>query len=110
MLFKKENDLILKITNLILVLWLIGSICFFQASLTDLLFSNKTISLEQYEKYYCYNFKYDENTDCKKFYAEHLRYLDEQETSDKRNVLLSLGSIVIVSTGLYFLNKGRKEK
>ena len=36
-LFNKEKDLILKVTNLVLLLWLIGSITIFYINLVDVI-------------------------------------------------------------------------
>lgn len=115
MFFNKEKDFVLKLTNIVLILWLIGAISAFQFSLTDMLIKEPKLTLSEYEVYYCNGYRgYKEeitspvNDDCNDQYAvyeiEHSKY----DNNEIKFVVMALGNVVIVSIALYFINRERK--
>ncbi len=110
-LFNKEKDLIHRIANLVLLLWLIISITVFYVNVVNNFFTESFLDFEDYETVNCY-YMYKEDLDeefCKRQYQDYLRYSKTDISTRKKIIFNSLGSVLIVSGALYMLNKKKKE-
>lgn len=107
-MFNKEKDLILKIVNLILILWLIGGFIFLYVSVVDTLMTEPTLNYEEYKLTNCH---FEENDSiCRDYYNSYNVTNRMMEKGSSKNIFISLGNIVLVSTALYILNKVRVKK
>lgn len=104
-LFEKEKDLILKLVNLVLIIWLISAITFFHVSLVDIIMPDKIMTYDDYKATYC-NFKI-EGDDCQTQYEYEKDSHKRQIINRKKSMFMSMGNMVIVVTGIYIINKKR---
>ncbi len=111
-LFNKDKELILKITNGILVIWLIGSIIFTGNNIVNLLIREPELTYNQYELKYCVNKEDAENNDqyCQRMYDSFMLTEKDNIYYQKRNLYTSIINIIAVGTGLLLLNKKKIEK
>lgn len=109
-LFDHEKDSVLKITNLVLLVWLISAITLFHIAVVDVVMPNHIISYVEYESLYCApehdveSIKYN----CNEQYEREKLFQDEHVTRRQKSIFISLGNIIIVSFGMYLLNKNKK--
>ncbi len=107
-LFNKDKDLILKIVNLVFLVWLISAIAFFQVSIVDIIIPNQMENYEQYEELYCNN---GEDTglkdNCKTRYELEIKHYQDTKRRNKKTLFNSFGNVVIVSIAIFVLNKDR---
>lgn len=106
-MFDKEKDWILKLVNLILILWLIGSLIFFYTSVVDVLIKEKPMSYNLYKQKHCEYL--DDDVECQ-------RMFDSMEENDKysynlkkRDIFISIGNVALVSATIKILNKRRNK-
>jgi len=75
-LFNKEKDLILKLTNLVLFLWLIISLALFYVAIVDILMPKPLMDYDEYSVTDCYYLKsLDEDNkeeSCQESYEQYL--------------------------------------
>ena len=107
-LFSKEKDLILKITNLVLLMWLIGSITVFYVNIVDIIMPRPLMTYDEYQKIYCGYKETEIKIDCQAEYQSYKRTNKNDTYNKQKIVLTSVGSVVIVTTALYLLNKNKK--
>lgn len=112
MLFKKDKELLLKLTNAILLLWLIGAIVALLSSIVDISIKDPVANLtyEEYKGIYCYS---DESSTeeqnelrCKGDYK--LQTINNDNYKIKV-IYNSAIMIVVVGSTLYLLNR-KKQK
>ncbi|MDD2490136.1 MAG: hypothetical protein PHY26_02665 [Bacilli bacterium] len=110
-LYGKEKDLILRVTNLVLFLWLIGSITIFYINMVDYFYQKSKMSYEEYEIINCYYIEEDKGyqDNCETQYQNYLIMNRDNKYNHQKTILTSFGSVIIVSTALYFLNKKKGE-
>lgn len=107
-LFNKEKDLILKVTNLVLLLWLIGSITIFYINIIDIIMPRPLMTYDEYKGINCEYKAFDNKENCQEYYNSYKKS-NETDTYDKQKIVLtSFGSVVIVTITLYFLNKKKR--
>ncbi|MDD3821405.1 MAG: hypothetical protein ACOXZW_01335 [Bacilli bacterium] len=106
-LFKKEKDLIFKIANLILVLWLVISLSLFYVSVVNLIITEPIMTFEEYADINCY-YEEDKNNDCHRAYDQYKLYQHPDNYFYQQMLFTTAGITIIISTTLYLLNK-RKE-
>lgn len=109
-LFEKEKDWILKITNAVLLFWLLGAIIVTFNFVLDVAYTEPVMTYEEYSEAYCSY--YDENVsvnNCEKDYANNANYSDSDYDKTK-NLIISIGNVVIVSVFLSLLNRKKKGK
>ncbi len=106
-LFDRKKDLILKITNLVLCLWLIASVTILYVNILDYFMEEPEMTYEQYKALNCYYGKeIDDEVDfCESQYQNYLSYSKTDDFNKKKKLFISFGSVAIVSGTLYFLNK-----
>ena len=114
-LFSKEKDIVLKVINSILVIWLIAAIVItFGVGIR--IFKDVTLSYSDYSKQICDLDKIpmeeiDQQTIKDNCYASYIAEKKENESYNKANVnniLVSLSNIVIVALFLSLLNRKYK--
>lgn len=106
-MFDKEKDLILKIVNLILTLWLIGSIIFLHTVITDIVVKEPALTYEEYSLNNCY-FEEDEAERCKQNFERDKLSLSLSNNNQNKKILIASGNIILVSATIFILNKERK--
>lgn len=107
--FSKDKELILKITNGVLIIWLLGALIFTGNNLVDLMLKEPEMTYEEYETTYCINkMENDDDDYCERMF-ESFKLNDKREiTSQKRNLYTSIVNVVIVGTGLVVINRKKK--
>ncbi len=108
-LFTQEKDLILKITNLVLLIWLISAVTFFQVTLVDVVWPEKDLNYQECELLYCFpGEKLEDEDSCLERYEVEKNFQIQRRRERKKGLFLSIGNIVIVTVGLYLLNRSKK--
>ena len=115
-LFNKDKDLIFKIANLILIIWLIGAITVFWMKVTDTIYPTRIPSYDEYKITYCVkNINYMETpegeiiVECEDEYDNQISYLKEIRYENKKQLFILFGNIAILTGILYMLNR-KKDK
>lgn len=118
-MFDNEKDLIFRITNLVLIIWLVGSITAFWIKVVDVIYPEEIPVYEQYKYINCQKYieiettedtpKYSEE-DCKNQYDNQYLYLDERVYENKKQIFILLGNIIIVGVVLFILNRKKVNK
>lgn len=115
-LFSKEKDIVLKVINSILVIWLIAAIVITFGVGIRIFNKDVTLSYSDYSKQICDLDKIpteeiDQQTIKYNCYASYIAEKKENESYNKANVnniLVSLSNIVIVALFLSLLNRKYK--
>lgn len=103
-LFNKDKELIFKIVNGVLLLWLVGALAFAANNIINILLpepSNKK-NYEEYKTLYCP--KEDTEEFCKARFKEEESAKENQQYYNKTSLLASLANVIIVSGAMFFLN------
>jgi len=100
-MFGKEQDLIKRIMNLILIIWIIVAIFIAYSSLINLFFDHPKDTYKEYEKKYCL----EEVNLCKNRYDVYLLDKKREQKEQTKVLINSLGNIVIIGTFMLILNK-----
>lgn len=110
-LFSKDKEIILKITNGILLIWLLGALIFTGNNLINMVVKEPKLSYNEYKIKYCSN-KYEEmNEDyCINMYDSSLLSEKDKDFHLKRNLYTSIINVVIVSSALFFINRKKEIK
>lgn len=105
-LFNKEKDFILKITNLVLVISLISALTIFYVNIINYCYKPHKVGYKEYKGAYCLiETKEEEEIICKQRYES---YIGDNKTDQyyiTKTLITSLGSIIIISSALYLLNR-----
>ncbi len=107
MLFSKEKDLILRITNMVLVLWFV---------LANVLIASNVISLtmpgrvQTREEFAILNCKDAEETECDTFYADYTASTKKNFSYTNRDLLITISMGIIIGGTLFVLNFKKEEK
>lgn len=116
-LFSKQKDLILRITNLVLIIGFIISLIIFYNGFVNLAFSNKVKTYSVYKKESCTcSVSEDvcsigeEETDCENQYELYKEDFESDKVEYKKRMISSALSSVTVGTAIYLLNKEKKVK
>jgi len=104
-LFNKKKDLILKITNLVLSLWLILVTILFYSSIINMVIPARQLSFDEYESMNCVGLETDQS--CEDMYANYKTATNNNGYFQKRELFIELSAILIVSGTIYLLNKGK---
>lgn len=107
-LFNREKDLILKITNLVLLLWLIGSITIFYINIIDIVMPKPLMNYDEYRSIHCEFKAFENKENCQEYYNSYKKSNEKDTYNKQKIVLTSLGSVAIVTVTLYFLNKRKR--
>lgn len=108
-LFSKEKELILKITNGVLVIWIIASLCFVVSNIVNLTVKNKEYIYEEYKIMNCSYTNEMTEEECQTQYQRSILYDKNDVRSNVRNLIISISVSFIVVTTTYLLNKPKKQ-
>jgi len=111
-LFSKDKEIIFKITNAILLIWLLGALVFTANNIIDLLFKKAEYTYNEYELENCSYLKepsIEVDPDyCKDSYDRYLLDIKNDDYYKKINLYTSIANVVIVGGTMFFINR-RKE-
>lgn len=107
-LFSKEKGIILAILNGVLVLWILAATCICISNATRLLVKDYEYTYEQYKVSFCIDYETDE--ECKNNYE--IYKVDQKYfySDNKRNIIVSIANVLLVSTALLVLNIGNRKE
>lgn len=112
-LFNKDKELILKLTNAVLLIWFVGALIFTFNSALELIMKEptKTRNYEEYKGtcYKSFNTTEEEHEKtCKEQFKDF--EFEEQNKSfyKRRSLYLSIANVAVVGSTLYFLNKEKE--
>ena len=111
-LFSNDKEIIFKITNAVLLIWLVGAIVFFVSTVINIAVQPPKYDLKEYKAMNCEYYKGDSdltekehNENCERNYNNQ-SYSEKQDNYyDKISLYSSLANIVIVGSVMYFLNR-----
>lgn len=106
-LFSKENDLIKRIMNLILVIWIIVAIIIAYTNAVDLMFDYNKYIYEEYKEIYC---ETDDENNCQQQYNNELSTEKRNKQRQTKALINSVGNAIIVGSFMFFLNREKKQK
>jgi len=106
-LFTKNTDLIKRIMNLILVVWIIIAVVISYNSVINIFFDNYQYTYEEYKIKYC---KSTTDEDCKRQHESNDLNTEREKRNQTKVLINSTGNILIIGAFMYFLNKDNKEK
>lgn len=104
-LFNKDNDLIKRIMNLILVIWIIAGIVISYRSAVDLMFDYEAYTYEEYQTKYCIE---EEDQICKQRFESDQNNRDREKRDQMKVLINSVGNVIIVGAFIFFLNRDKK--
>ena len=111
-LFSKDKEIIFKITNAILLIWLLGALVFTANNIIDLLVKKAEYTYNEYELENCSYLKESSNEVdpdyCKDSYDRYLLDIKNDDYYKKINLYTSIANVVIVGGTMFFINR-RKE-
>ena len=107
-LFSKDKELILRILNAVLIIWIVGGLAFFSSSIVNHFIKEPKINYEEYKAKNCYYF--DEKMDCESQYNYYLASMGDVDYYNKRSMITSGIIIVLVMGVIAIININRKEK
>jgi hypothetical protein len=107
--FSKERDLVHRIANLILILWLVISIFICYSSLIDIFVKKPLLNYEEYKVQSCGKYVPTEDRDdidyCEQQYEQYKINDKNENYNDKKSLINAIGNVIIVSTFLFLLNR-----
>lgn len=111
-LFSKDKEIIFKITNAVLLIWLLGALVFTCNNIIDLLVKAPQYTYNEYELENCGYLKdadggYDQNS-CRDAYDRYLLTEKNNDYYKKINLYTAIANVVIVGGTMFFINR-RKE-
>jgi hypothetical protein len=111
-LFSKEKEIIFKITNAVLLIWLIAAIVFVAANIIELSLKepNREYTYEEYKLSNCgykdENLSEEENDNlCLTRYNDYKFSIENSDYYKWRGLYISIANVVIVGGFLYFINR-----
>lgn len=113
-LFNKEKELILKITNGILLVWILAAFIFMGSYIIDVIYPDIELSFDEYKVSYCR--KYDDEdelefeTECEYNYESYKLNNKETEHYQIKYIYTSALNIIVVGTGLFIINRKKQSK
>ncbi len=106
-MFGKEKDLIKRIMNLILVIWIIVATFIAYKSLVNLFLDNPKRTYSEYKQIHCLK-EINKEAKCKREYEIYLLNQTKDQQQAIKVLINSAGNIVIIGTVLFLLNKKEK--
>lgn len=108
-LFSKDKGIVLSTLNAILIIWIIVAIVVNVSNLTNILIKDYQYTYEEYRLVTC-DLKYQTETDCKNNYTLYNVDKKTQNVYYKRDIIVSLVNVILVSGVIVYLNKDKKLK
>jgi len=117
-LFNKEKDLILRIMNLILIVWLIVALILTFAATYNLIDYESKMSYQTFKDGGCtewYSFRNEEErelteTECRANYVRYERNYEQTRRSRRLFLTISITQVILVGGTLFIINRKKKEK
>lgn len=114
-LFEKDKELLLKITNAIMLIWFVAAVVFTAGSIINIVLPEPVPTFEEfrltsgaYEKVEAVGLtESEQELEMKAMYNQQYGY---QEVYKKRQLLVSLSNVLIVGGALFLLNRNRKSR
>lgn len=107
-LFAKEKGIILCILNAILVLWFIAATVITVSNATQYFIKDYEYTYEEYKKVYC-DFEYETKEECDNYYETYKLDRKIYSVEYKRNIIVSISNVILVTTTLFIINKEKKK-
>ena len=107
-LFSKEKGIIFSALNAILIIWIITATVITVSNTTNFLIKDYEYTYEEYKISYC-DLKYDTEEICKNNYTNYQLDRKNYDTDNKRNIIISITNVLLVSGVLIVLNKSKKK-
>lgn len=118
-LFSKEKDLIHRIANLILILWVVIALFVGYSSFINLVVKRDMLNYKEYEDQYCVDGVSNEKTssgsldkaysgNCKSAYERYQITFDDTDFYARKTLINSIGNVVIVGITIFLLNKKKR--
>lgn len=105
-LFSKDKEIILKITNGILLIWFLGAIIFTGNNLINTLVKEPKLTYNEYKLKYCINKNEETNEDyCTNMFDNFQLTNKDNDFYLKRNLYTSLINVIVVGSALFFINR-----
>lgn len=114
-LFGKDKELVLKLTNAALLIWLIGALVFTFSSALEL-YMKEPVRKRSYDEYKttCYMNKEDNQEEQEKACKAQFKDFEFEENNrsfyKRRSFYIAIANVVIVGSTLYLLNKEKEPK
>lgn len=115
-LFSKDKEIIFKIVNAVLLIWLIAAIVFVASNVIELTVKEpvREYTYEEYETSNCYvkDEKATEEENKAACLTQYNNYKFETKNADYyklRSLYISIANVVIVGGVLFFINKKKKD-
>ena len=108
-LFSKEKGIIFSILNAIFVIWIVSALVITISNITMLAIKDYTYTYEEYKVINC-DFEYETEENCESNYTLYKIDSKNYNTEYKRNIIISVSNIIIVSGILFVLNKEKNKK
>ncbi len=113
-LFNKEKDTVLKITNLVLIVWFVGAITIFGVGLANIIYPEEILTYDEYEFRYCKYYTYEEVNrvgNCESNYDMHVHHIEQRIYENNKQLIITFGNIIIIGIVIFVLNrkKGNNE-
>ncbi len=116
-LFSKEKEIIFKITNAILLIWLVAAVVFVASSIIQLTLKEpvREYTYIEYKNTSCIykddTLSDDENDQlCQNQYDDYKFNMDNSDYYNWRMLYISIANVAIVAGVMFFLNKPKKIK
>jgi hypothetical protein len=112
-LFSKDKDLIHRIANFVLIIWIVVGVLIAYTGLINLVVKKYQLTYDEYKIQYCNlsvnptDTDKDEDNYCQDNYERYKIGNKDEDYINKLNLINGLGNVVIVGAALYLLNRKR---
>lgn len=107
-LFTKEKEMVLKLVNGILVIWLIAATVISFSNLIYVVIPEEKPIYEKYAQKHCYS-KEDDEDSCKQDFLFTVEYYEDNIRNNKQYLAVAVFNILVVGTSLFILNPKKKK-
>lgn len=108
-LFSKEKDIIHRIANLIIILWLVIAIFIMYNSFVNIVVKDPLLTYDEYQIEYCGQYipndQYDDEDFCPSQYEQYKFSKRYDKYNNKKSLINSAGNVIVVGIFIFFLNK-----
>ncbi|MDD2505314.1 MAG: hypothetical protein PHF21_03470 [Bacilli bacterium] len=109
-LFSKDKELILKITNAILLIWFLSAIIFTSNNIVNMIIKEPVLTFEQYKSKYCSKRLLDEDQDyCQSEYNHNVLNKEDDIFRQKKYLFTSIIATAVPGLGMFFINRDNKK-
>lgn len=115
-LFSKDKEIIFKIVNAVLLIWLIGAIVFVASSTIELIVKEpvREYTYEEYKETNCYpksetSTEEENEVSCKAQYNDYNFNNKNSNYYELKSLYISIANVVIVGGFIFFINKKKSK-